>query len=110
MRQVKKMEEAKLLYSEMQKDEDGFAIEKKVEIEICVLKEKSIVRTEFYDALRSGISPQIVLEIRQEDFDLSLHKKEGQIHYADRILYEGQIYNIIRTYKPNKSKIELTCA
>jgi len=82
----------------MQKDEDGFAIEKKVEIEICVLKEKSIVRTEFYDALRSGISPQIVLEIRQEDFDLSLHKKEGQI------------YNIIRTYKPNKSKIELTCA
>lgn len=103
------MDEAKLLYSIFEKDSDGFAIEKKIEIDIYVLKEKSIVRTEFYDAMRSGVSPKIVLEIRQEDFTLSLHEKDGQKYYADRILYGGQIYHIIRTYKPDKAKIELTC-
>lgn len=103
------MDEATLLYSETAKDEDGFATEKIIEIEIFILGEKSITRSEYYDAMRSDVSLKIVLEIRQEDFEKSLHLKDGRKYYADRIRYDGEIYRIIRTYKPNKAKIELTC-
>lgn len=102
-------EEAKLLIISNSKDEDGFPVEKKEEIPIYV-NEKSATRSEFYEALRSGITIKTVLETRQEDWELSAHKMFGKKEYATQIEYDGSIYDIVRTYKNDKSMIEIICS
>lgn len=101
-------EDAKLLIITNGKDADGFPIEEKREIPIYV-REKSATRTEFYEALRSGISIKTVLETRLEDWELSAHMIAGKKEYATQIEYDGSVYDIVRTYKNDKSMIEIIC-
>lgn len=102
-------EEAKLLIITNGKDEDGFPVEKTQEIPIYV-REKSATRTEFYEALRSRISIKTVLETRLEDWELSAHVVAGKKEYATQIEYDGSVYDIVRTYKNDKSMIEIICS
>lgn len=102
-------EEAKLLIVTNEKDDDGFPVEKSIEIPIYV-REKSATRTEFYEALRSGISIKTVLETRQEDWEQSAHMVGGKKEYATQIRYDGSVYDIVRTYKNDKSMIEIVCS
>lgn len=102
-------EEAKLLIITNKKDEDGFPVEKTQVIPIFV-REKSATRTEFYEALRSGISIKTVLETRLEDWELSAHMIAGKKEYATQIEYDGSVYDIVRTYKNDKSMIEIICS
>lgn len=102
-------EEAKLLVVTNEKDEDGFPVEKSIEIPVYV-REKSATRTEFYEALRSGISIKTVLETRQEDWEQSAHMVGGKKEYATQIRYDGSVYDIVRTYKNDKSMIEIVCS
>lgn len=102
-------EEAKLLIVTNEKDEDGFPVEKSIEIPAYV-REKSATRTEFYEALRSGISIKTVLETRQEDWEQSAHMVGGKKEYATQIRYDGSVYDIVRTYKNDKSMIEIVCS
>ena len=101
-------EDAKLLIIANEKDEDGFSVEKTQKIPIYV-REKSTTRTEFYEALRSGISIKTVLETRLEDWELSAHMVAGKKEYATQIEYDGSVYDIVRTYKNDKSMIEIIC-
>lgn len=100
--------EATLVWSSKDKDADGFPIEEERSIDIYV-NEKSVTRMEFYESMRRGIDVKTVLEARQEDFELSAHEEGGKTFYARKVLYEGQTYNIIRTYKTGKAKIEMIC-
>lgn len=102
-------EEAKLLIVTNEKDDDGFPVEKSVEIPVYV-REKSATRTEFYEALRSGISIKTVLETRQEDWEQSARMVGGKKEYATQIRYDGSVYDIVRTYKNDKSMIEIVCS
>lgn len=102
-------EEARLIIVTNGKDKAGFPVEQKEEIPVFV-SEKSAVRTEFYEALRSDITIRKVLEMRQEDWELSAHMSGGKKAYASRIQYDGAEYEIIRTYKNDKSKIEVICS
>ncbi len=102
-------EEAKLIIVENDKDDDGFPVETTKEIPVYVSK-KSAVRSEHYEALRSGILVKLVLELRVEDFELSAHRVEGRKEYASRVEYDGGIYNIVRTYGTDKATIELICS
>lgn len=102
-------EEARLIVVLNEKDADGFAIEEEQEITIYV-REKSAVRTEFYEALRAGISVKTILEARQEDWELSAHIVEGKKQYATQIEYDGSLYDVVRTYKNDKSMIEIVCS
>lgn len=102
-------EEAVLLLVVNEKDADGFPKENKERIPVFV-EEKSATRSEFYEALRSGINIKLVLELRQEDWELSSRMESGKKHYATQIEYDGDIYNIVRTYKSDKAKIELICS
>lgn len=102
-------EEAKLLIVTNSKDSDGFAIEKRGEIPIYV-REKSVTRTEFYEALRSGITIKTVLEVRAEDWEQSAHMVSGKKEYATQIEYDGCLYDIVRTYRNDKAMIELICS
>ena len=94
-------EEAVLITIKNTTDDDGFPVEKPARQGIYVRK-KSATRTEFYDALRSGVRVSIVFEVRVEDFE---HAKD-----ATRIEYAGKTYDIVRTYQPDKSMIELVCS
>lgn len=102
-------EEAKLLIISNGKDADGFPVKKKEEIPIYV-NEKSATRSEFYEALRSDIRIKTVLETRQEDWELSAHMVDGKKEYASKIEYDGSVYDIVRTYRNNKSMIEIICS
>lgn len=102
-------EEARLLVITNTKDEDGFPIEKKSEIPIFV-REKSATRTEFYEALRSGVSIKTVLETRLEDWEQSAHIVAGKKEYATQIEYDGSVYDIVRTFRNDKAMIEIICS
>lgn len=93
-------EEAVLITVTNGKDEDGFPVETTTR-EPVYARRKSATRTEFYEALRSGVRVKTVLEVRCEDFALAPN--------ATRIEYDGEVYDIIRTYSPDKSMIELIC-
>lgn len=100
--------EATLLWSSKTKDKDGFQVEEEHSIDIYV-DEKSATRMEFYEAMRAGIDVKLVLETRQEDFELSAHKEGKSRAYARKVKYEGDTYDIIRTYKAGKAMIQIIC-
>ena len=103
-------EEATLLYVTNTKDSDGFPVEHTESVTVSV-REKSATRTEYYEALRAGKTVSMVLEVRQEDWELTRHQSEnGRKAYATRAEYDGDVYDIVRTYKNDKSMIELICA
>lgn len=102
-------EDAKLLIVKNGKDKDGFPVKETQEIPIYV-KEKSATRSEFYEALRSNIRVKMILETRQEDWELSAHIVGEKKEYASKIEYDGAVYDIVRTYKSDKSMIEIVCS
>lgn len=97
------------LVTEIATKDRGGLPEKQRSEAVVYASEKSIVRTEFYQAMRSGITPKATFELRQEDFALSGVKTKKGMVYASKLLYDGVEYDIIRTYKKGKSKIELVC-
>lgn len=100
--------EATLIWSSKGKDKDGFPIEES-HTEAIYVEEKSASRMEFYEAMRAGVDVKLTLETRQEDFELSAHDVSGKKSYARKIRYDGYTYDIIRTYKTGRSKIQLVC-
>ena len=102
------MEPAKLYWIEIGKDEDGFAIENRKELQVYA-KELSVKRAEAYEAMRAGVKVEIILEIRQEEWEQTKHMEDGKRRYASKISFDGCEYEIIRTYKKGKSMIELVC-
>lgn len=101
--------EVKLIWEEVGKDGDGFPKKEAHSIDVCLLREKSVVRTEVYDSMRAGVSVKTVLEIRQEDWEETKHLVDNKPEYARKASLNGCEYDIVRTYKVGKSKIELVC-
>lgn len=102
-------EEAVLLVTKNTKDEDGFPVASVEEIPIFV-REKSVMRAEFYEALRAGVQVKTVLETRAEDWEQSKRLVSGKKEYASQIRYDGEVYNIARTYRKGKSTVEIICS
>ena len=102
------MEEAVLIWNEISKDKDGFPIEIPRAFDVYV-DEKSVRRSEKYEAMRSGISVDLVLELRIEDWERTAHVVDEKKEYARKVQYDGCLYNIIRTWKNGKATIELSC-
>ena len=84
----------KELYKE---DEIGNQITDEVRTTVFCDK-KSVTRSEFYNASTTGMKPSIV-------FVVHLYEYNDEV----KIEYEGQVYNVIRTYIKNMDEIELTC-
>lgn len=62
------------------------------------VNKKSIRQNEFYQAHATGLQPEVMFEIRSEDY-----------HGEDRIRHNNKTYNIIRTYDKNGEITELIC-
>lgn len=60
---------------------------------------KSVRQTEFYQALAAGLKPEIVFEIREQEY-------EGE----KKARHEGTDYHVIRTYSRNGEVLELVCS
>ena len=99
----------KLIWEEIGKDADGFPQNKEHAIE-AYCQQKSVTRIEAYESMRAGVSIQVIFEIRQEDWEETRHILDGNLEYARQVEYEGRRYDIQRTYKIGKSKIEVMCA
>lgn len=105
------MEDAVLIVEQQGKDGDGYPVAKEERIEICIVNEKSVTRAERYAAMNAGYDAKMILEIRQEDFELSCHTDaQGKRAYAGKVEYDGAIYKITRHYQTDKALVELTLA
>jgi len=64
---------------------------------------KSIRQSEFYQAQATGLRPELMFEMRLEEY-----QDEPRFKYADK---SGvwKTYDIIRTYEKNKDFIEIIC-
>mgnify|MGYP001486916702 CR=1 FL=1 len=60
---------------------------------------KSIRQTEFYQAMATGLRPEIMFEVRSPDY-------QGE----QKLSYNGKKYTIIRTFSPNDEITELICS
>ena len=107
-KKAEKIDTIRLIWEEIGKDEDGF--EKNAEVSIdAFCKEKSVTRMEAYESMRAGVSVQAVFEIRQEDWEETRHIVNGKPEYARKAEHDGCRYDIVRTYKTGKAKIEVIC-
>lgn len=107
-KKVTEIDTIKLIWEEIKKDGDGFTKNIKHETE-AYCREKSVTRAEAYGAMRAGVSVQKVFEIRQEDWEETRHLVDGKPEYARRVAHDGHEYDIKRTYKTGKAKIEVIC-
>lgn len=87
-----------LIAESTSQDEDGYQIATETATEIYA-DVKSVKRTEFYDALRSGITETAVFTIFIHDYD-----KQRLIDY------NGIRYKVERVYQTGLDRAELTCS
>jgi len=62
------------------------------------VNKKSIRQSEYYQALSTGLKPEIMFEVRAIDYQ-----------DEENISYNGKLYNILRTYSKNGEVTELIC-
>ena len=107
-KRVTAVDTIKLIWEEVGKDADGFPQNTEHAVD-AYCQEKSVTRLEAYESMRAGVSVQAVFQIRQEDWEETRHTVDGKPEYARKAEHDGHRYDIIRTYKTGKSKIEVIC-
>lgn len=70
---------------------------------------KSVGRTEYYEALRSGMKVSIAFVISPDDFKLAEEVVNGKKIKPSKVVYEDTIYLIRRTYVKNSFEMEVMC-
>jgi phage head-tail adaptor, putative, SPP1 family len=60
---------------------------------------KSVRQSEFYQAIAAGLKPEIVFEVREQEY-----------HDEKKARYGETDYHIIRTYSRNGEIMELVCS
>ena len=76
---------------------------KKKELQVFCSR-KSAGRSEYYAAYAVGLKPKFVLEIDPMDWESLTEQGE----YANKVIYKGAVYNILRDYQTDESSLELT--
>ncbi len=65
---------------------------------VILCEKKNVTRQEFYEASSSGFKPSLVLNIHAYEYN-----------NETKLIFEGTMYVIIRTYSVDLEKLELTC-
>ena len=78
---------------------DNGVEEKNLDTREIFCNEKSVTTTEYYQSTQNGNEIKIIFEIKQIDYEKEQY-----------VIYEGETYKVIRTYKTNSEDIELHCA
>ena len=87
-------------------NKSGFkqATEHKLNV-IC--EKKSVKRSEFYNCLKSNIIPKFAFEMYADEYELTKQVDNDGTHYASKLIYEDEEYEILRTYTDDDFRIEL---
>lgn len=88
---------AQLISYNREKDDIGDTIKTPIYRDVYVNK-KSIRQNEYYQALSTGLKPELMITVRSIDY-----KGEKKISFKEKK------YNIIRTYETNGEITELIC-
>lgn len=76
----------------------GDSIEARTERQVFA-NEKGIRQSEFYQAMATGLKPEIMLEIKKIDYQ-----------NEERLVFNGKEYNIIRSYSTKNECLEIVCS
>ena len=100
------MVEVTLITVTKEADKAGFkkTIEHKLDV-IC--EKKSVKRSEFYSCLKSNIIPKFAFEMYADEYELTKQVDDDGTHYASKLIYEDEEYEILRTYTSDDFRIEL---
>lgn len=102
-----------LIITDPESDSDGFAVPEPKEIqeiEAYVIREKSVRHQEYYEAYASGLDARLIIELRIEEWEKSAHMVGDVKEYATKVRYDGSTYDVARSFKKNKSTVEITLA
>lgn len=69
---------------------------------------KSLKRNEFYAAYGVGLRPTYIFEINPAEFKLADITVAGKTYHATHIRFNGDLYEIIRTYEVDRFNMEIT--
>lgn len=95
--------------TECREDKKGLGKEKtEQEIEIFA-GVKSVGRTEYYEALRSGMDLKIIFKVNPDDFKLGDVISNNKKISASKVVYDDETFLIKRTYTSDMSSMELMC-
>lgn len=92
-----------------EKDESGFKEKELTDSLEIFASVKSVGRTEYYEALRSGMNVNIIFSVNPDDFDLATKEVDGKKIKASKVIHDGATYIIRRTYKKDLHVLELSC-
>lgn len=96
--------EATLLCYQTEQNENGYDVEvtkKRTEVFITL---KSVAHTEFYEALRAGISPRLIAMMYAQEYEESFFEKNPPTH----MIIDDVPYKIVREYQTDIDHTELT--
>lgn len=91
------------------KDADGFVTAEELHTVEIFAEEKSVGRTEYYEAMRNGIRVDIIFSVDPEDFELGKIMAEEKYIRPAYVINDGVKYAIERSYKKDLHSLELTC-
>lgn len=91
------------------KNANGFATEEQVEECEIFAEVKSVGRTEYYEALRSGVKTSLIFDVYPDDFDMGRIVRDGKTYRPSKVLHDNVEYRIVRTYRKSIDSMELTC-
>ncbi len=91
------------------RDRDGFKVKAYLETE-CFCAINSVRGSEVYDAMRNGIKLVFVVALNVDDYKSAYTTVDGKTKKPSRVEYEGEEFQIIRTYQTNDKMIELSIA
>lgn len=90
---------------------EGAELKRKISDDLFAEK-KSVTRSEFYAAYSSGLSARYVFEMDSEEFEAcNVDISEGDTikkYHPGHILYQGEEFEISRTYVKDAGSIEIT--
>lgn len=88
----------------------GATLTKKETTLFCA--KKSVRYSEFYAATQVGINPKYVFEFNLEEYETAIvttgEAPNLEKHRPTELIYDGETFNIIRTYEPDVYTIEIT--
>lgn len=91
------------------KDASGFQSGEDVSTLEIFADVKSVGRTEFYEATRSGMRVDVIIVVNPDDFAMAIVEVDGKKIKPSRVIYEDTTYLIERTYKKDMHVLEMTC-
>lgn len=70
---------------------------------------KSVGRTEYYEAARSGMKASLIFVVNKDDFEAAVRIVDGKKVKPSRVIHNNTQYLIRRSYAKEYGDLELTC-